>query len=160
MSPQAAGQSAPPAAGPDQGGWAGRGFTRPGPGVEVPRDLYRAALQDALAYTTDRDGCGECDRGRLCETHASRASRAEQYQQALEQQMETRSWATQAILDAINSGQLRAELLEDCDFWVAKAARQRMQAEANVETDHVGQGQAMEHKRDGPGTEWLPEAGT
>src|SRR5215510_15557545 len=36
--------------------WAGRGFTRPGPGAEVPRDLYRAALEDALAYTTDHDG--------------------------------------------------------------------------------------------------------
>jgi hypothetical protein len=43
------------------------------------------------------------------------------------------AWATQAVLDAINSGRLRAELLEDCEFWAAKAAEQRTQAEA--ETD-------------------------
>ncbi len=72
-------------------GWAGPGFTRPGPGAEVPRDLYRAALEDALAYTADRDGCGECDRARLCETHASRAARAKQYQRALEQEREVGS---------------------------------------------------------------------
>ena len=96
MSTRPAGPPVPPAAEPDQGGWAGRGFTRPGPSAEVPQDLYRAALQDALAYTTDRDGCGECDRDRLCPTHASRAARAEQYQQALEQQMEAGSWATSA----------------------------------------------------------------
>ncbi len=30
--------------------WAGHGFSKPGPGAEVPRDLYRAALQDALAF--------------------------------------------------------------------------------------------------------------
>jgi hypothetical protein len=40
------------------------------------------------------------------------------------------SWATQAVLDAIHSGRLRAELLEDCEFWAAKAAQQQMQAEA------------------------------
>jgi hypothetical protein len=54
----------------------------------VPRDLYRAALEDALAYTTDRDGCGDCDRDQLCETHTARAARAEQYRQALEQELE------------------------------------------------------------------------
>jgi hypothetical protein len=68
--------------------WAGHGFSRAGPGAEVPRDLYRAALQDALAFTTDRDGCGECDGARLCETHTERAARAQQYQQALEHEME------------------------------------------------------------------------
>jgi hypothetical protein len=124
----------------------------------VPRDLYRAALQDALAFTIDRDGCGECDGARLCETHTERAVRARQYQQALEQEMEadentdnqrmtldspitigeprtgkSTTWAMQATLDALNSGQLRAELLEDCEFWAAKAAQQRMQAQA--ETD-------------------------
>ena len=71
-----------------QRGWAGPGFTRPGPGAEVPRDLYRAALQDALAYTTDRDGCGDCDRERLCETHTARAARARQYQDALDEELE------------------------------------------------------------------------
>ena len=135
--------------------WAGHGFSKPGPGAEVPRDLYRAALQDALAYTTDRDGCGECDGPRLCETHAERATRAQHYQQALEQEMEPRdnadwqpvtpdspitiseprtgkagTWATQATLNAIHSGQLRAELLEDCQFWAAKAAQQQTQAQA------------------------------
>jgi len=57
----------------------------------VPRDLYRAALQDALAYTTDRDGCPDCDRGRLCDTHAARATRAQQYQQALDDELEAGS---------------------------------------------------------------------
>jgi hypothetical protein len=153
MSPQAGGQPIPPAADPDQGGWAGRGFTRPGPGVEVPQGLYRTALDDALAYTTDRDGCSECDPARLCETHAARAARAQQYQQALEQEMEAdedtdnqrmtsgspitiskprtgkaATWAMQAVINAINSGQLRAELLEDSEFWAAKAAQQRVQA--------------------------------
>ncbi len=70
------------------GGWAGRGFTRPGPGPEVPRDLYRAALQDALAYTTDREDCGDCDRDQLCETHTARAARARQYQKALDEELE------------------------------------------------------------------------
>jgi hypothetical protein len=37
-------------------GWAGPGFSRPGPAAEVPRELYRAALEDALAYTADPDG--------------------------------------------------------------------------------------------------------
>ena len=41
--------------------------------------------------------------------------------------------ATQAVLDAVNSGQLSAEQLEGCDFWTAKAAQQRMQAEAEVD---------------------------
>jgi hypothetical protein len=68
--------------------WAGHGFNRPGPGAEVPRDLYRAAPQNALAFTIDRDGCGECDGARLCETHTERAARAQQYQQTLEQEME------------------------------------------------------------------------
>ena len=57
--------------------WAGCRFSKPGPGAEVPRDLYRAALQDALAFTTDRDGCGECDGAarqalRLCEADQAR----------------------------------------------------------------------------------------
>jgi hypothetical protein len=57
--------------------WAGHGFSKPGPGAEVPRDLYRAALQDALAFTIDRDGCGECDGAarealRLCEADQAR----------------------------------------------------------------------------------------
>jgi hypothetical protein len=121
----------------------------------VPRDLYRAALQDALAFTIDRDGCGECDRARLCETHAERAARARQYQQALEQEMEadenadnqrmtldspitigeprTGKGTMSATQATLNGGQLRAELLEDCEFWAAKAAQQRMQAQA--ETD-------------------------
>jgi hypothetical protein len=43
------------------------------------------------------------------------------------------TWATQAVLDVIHSGQLRAELLEDWEFWAAKAAQQ--QAEAGAETD-------------------------
>jgi hypothetical protein len=68
--------------------WAGHGFTRPGPGPEVLRDLYRAALEDALAYTTDRDGCGDCDRDLLCEAHAARAARACQYQDALDEELE------------------------------------------------------------------------
>ena len=78
----------PARAGADGGSWAGRGFTRPGPGAEVPRDLYRAALEDALAYTTDHDGCPDCDRGALCESHAARAGRAQQYREALAQQLE------------------------------------------------------------------------
>ena len=81
MNTWAAGQPVPPAADPHQDRWAGRGFTRPGPSAEVAPDLYRAALEDALAYTTDRDGCGECGRDRLCDTHAARAG---QYQRALE----------------------------------------------------------------------------
>lgn len=68
--------------------WAGRGFTRPGPWPEVPRDLYRAALQDALAYTSDRDGCGDCDRDLLCDTHTARAARARQYEHALDEELE------------------------------------------------------------------------
>ena len=78
----------PARAGADRGSWAGRGFTRPSPGAEVPRDLYRAALEDALAYTTDHDGCTDCDRGALCEPHAARAARAQQYQQALDRELE------------------------------------------------------------------------
>jgi hypothetical protein len=67
---------------------AGPGFTRPGPSAEVPRGLYRAALQDALAYTTDRDGCGDCDWDQLCETHTARTARARQYQDALDEELE------------------------------------------------------------------------
>ena len=78
----------PAQAGTDRGSWAGRGFTRPGPGAEVPTGLYRAALQDALAYTTDHDGCPDCDRGALCEAHAARAGRAQQYRQALDRELE------------------------------------------------------------------------
>lgn len=80
--------ASPAQAGADRGSWAGRAFTRPGPGAEVPAGLYRAALEDALAYTTDHDGCTDCDRDRLCEPHAARAARASQYQQALEQELE------------------------------------------------------------------------
>jgi hypothetical protein len=50
--------------------------------------LYRAALQDALAYTADREDCGDCDRDRLCDTHTARAARARQYQQALDEELE------------------------------------------------------------------------
>lgn len=78
----------PAQAGADHGSWAGRGFTRPGPGAEVPTDLYRAALQDALAYTVDHDGCPDCDREAPCEAHAARAGRAQQYQQALDRELE------------------------------------------------------------------------
>src|SRR5215471_14346776 len=42
------------------------------------------------------------------------------------------AWATQAILDAIHSGQLRTELLEDCEFWAAKAAQQQAEAYAEI----------------------------
>jgi hypothetical protein len=78
----------PAQSGADHGSWAGRGFTRPGPGAEVPQDLYRAALDDALAYTTDHDGCTDCDRGALCEAHAARAARAQLYQHALDRELE------------------------------------------------------------------------
>ena len=71
-----------------QRAWAGPGFTRPGPGAEVPRDLYRAALEDALAYTTDRDACGDCDRDQPCDIHTVRAARARQYQDALDEELE------------------------------------------------------------------------
>jgi hypothetical protein len=80
--------TAPAQAGADRGSWAGRGFTRPGPRAELPTDLYRAALEDALAYTTDHDGCTDCDRSLLCESHAARAARAQQYQQALDRELE------------------------------------------------------------------------
>jgi hypothetical protein len=50
--------------------------------------LYQAALEDALAYTNDRDACGDCDRDRLCETHTARAGRARQYQDALTEELE------------------------------------------------------------------------
>jgi hypothetical protein len=43
------------------------------------------------------------------------------------------AWTTQAVLDAIHSGQLRAELLADCEFWAAKAVQQRMQADAEID---------------------------
>jgi hypothetical protein len=43
------------------------------------------------------------------------------------------TWGTQAILGAIHSGQLRAELLDDSEFWAAKAAQQ--QADAYPEID-------------------------
>lgn len=59
----------------------------PGPGTEVPRDLYRAALEDALTYTIDRGGCPDCDPPQLCDTHAARATRAQQYQQALDEEL-------------------------------------------------------------------------
>jgi hypothetical protein len=81
----------PAQAGADYGSWAGRGFTRPGPGADVPTGLYRAALQDALAYTTDHDGCPDCNHARLCEQHAARAARAQQYQQALDDELEAGS---------------------------------------------------------------------
>lgn len=88
VAPAARAGEAPQAQAATAGGWAGRGFTRPGPGPEVPHGLYRAALQDALAYTTDREDCGDCDRDRLCETHTARAARARQYQQALDEELE------------------------------------------------------------------------
>jgi hypothetical protein len=56
--------------------WAGRGFSRPGPGAEVPQDLYRAALQDALAFTIDRDGRGECDGAARQALHLCEADQA------------------------------------------------------------------------------------
>ena len=54
----------------------------------MPRDLYRAALEDALSYTTDRDACGDCDRDQLCDIHTVRAARACQYQDALDEELE------------------------------------------------------------------------
>jgi hypothetical protein len=54
----------------------------------VSADLYRAALEDALAYTTDHDGCPDCDRSRLCEAHTARTIRAQQYRQALDRELE------------------------------------------------------------------------
>ena len=80
--------AAPARASVDGCGWAGRGVTRPGPGAEVPTGVYRAALEDALAHTTDHDGCPDCDRRALCEAHATRAARAQQYQQALDRELE------------------------------------------------------------------------
>jgi hypothetical protein len=78
---------------PHQADWAGAGFSRPGPAPPPApgRELYRAALEDALAYTSDRDGCAECDGAVLCETHTARAARAGQYQQALDQELEAGS---------------------------------------------------------------------
>ena len=87
-SQQGATAAVPAPAGADRGNWAGHGFTRPGPGAEVPRDLYRAALEDALAYTADHDGCTDCHRSLLCEPHAARAARAQHYQQALDRELE------------------------------------------------------------------------
>jgi hypothetical protein len=74
---------------PHEADWAGTGFSHPGPTEHSAprRELIRAALRDALAFTADRDGCGDCDGARLCETHTRRAARAEQYKQALEQEM-------------------------------------------------------------------------
>lgn len=43
------------------------------------------------------------------------------------------AWTTQAVLDAIHRRQLRAELLDDCKFWAAKAAQQQMQADAEID---------------------------
>lgn len=56
-------QAVPAQPDPYRADWAGAGFSQPGPaGPSVPsRELYRAALKDALAHTADRDGCGECD---------------------------------------------------------------------------------------------------
>jgi len=71
------------------------------------------------------------------------------------------AWATQAVLGAIHSGQLRAELLEDCDFGAAKAAAQhRMQADAeadpgpaerqledwNIHNDHMDAGYDLDRE--------------
>jgi hypothetical protein len=76
---------------PHEADWAGTGFSKPGPAEHVPpsRWLFRAALQDALAFTANRDSCGECDGARICQTHTSRAARAQQYKQALRQEMGT-----------------------------------------------------------------------
>ena len=75
---------------PHEADWAGAGFSQPGPAEHsVPsRELFRAALEDALTFTADRDGCDECDGARLCETHTSRVARAQLYKQALKQEME------------------------------------------------------------------------
>jgi len=85
--------TAGPQPGPHPAGWAGAGFSRPGPAPRPApgRELYRAALEDALAYTTDRDGCADCDGTALCESHAARAARAGLYQRALEQELEAGS---------------------------------------------------------------------
>jgi hypothetical protein len=45
---------------------------------------------------------------------------------------EAAAWATQAVIDRIHSGRLRAELLGDCEFWAAKAAQQRPEAQAEI----------------------------
>jgi len=76
---------------PHEADWAGAGFSQPGPAEHSPpsRRLFRAALEDALAFTTSRDSCDQCDGARLCQTHTRRAARAEQYKQALKQEMET-----------------------------------------------------------------------
>jgi hypothetical protein len=83
-------ETAPTRPDPHEADWAGTGFSRPGPAEHsVPsRELFRAALEDALAFTADRDNCDGCHDARLCETHTSRAARAEQYMQALKQEME------------------------------------------------------------------------
>src|SRR5262249_23700653 len=44
------------------------------------------------------------------------------------------AWATQAGPGPVHSGPLCAELLEDCEFWAAKAAEQRMEAEAGMDS--------------------------
>jgi hypothetical protein len=45
----------------------------------------------------------------------------------------TATWATRAILDAIKSGWLRTELLQECEDWAAKAPQQRVQAQAGTD---------------------------
>jgi len=83
-------EAAPTRLDPHEADWAGTGFSRPGPAEHsaASRELFWAALEDALMSTADQDSCDGCQGARLCETHTSRAARAEQYKQALKQEME------------------------------------------------------------------------
>jgi hypothetical protein len=74
-------------------GWPGRNAPAPSrPGSSGPRRdlvaLYQFADLIGRRHTTDRDGCPDCHRDQLCETHAARAARARQYQHALDQELE------------------------------------------------------------------------
>jgi hypothetical protein len=51
--------------------------------------------------------------------------------------------ATQAVLDAITTGQLRGEQLEGCEFWAAQATQHHRQAA--VQTDHGTAGRELEN---------------
>jgi hypothetical protein len=48
---------------------------------------------------------------------------------------------TQAVADAINTGQLRGERVDGCGFWPAKATRQHLQAAAETGHGTVGREQ-------------------
>jgi hypothetical protein len=61
---------------------------------------------------------------------------------------EAAAWATQAVLDRIHSSQLRAELLEDCGFWAAKAAEQRPEAQAETSPGPPERADAGLHSRE------------